>query len=108
MNDTSHRLPEDAFKKLIVLAAIKRGSSFWEYAVEAVTEDQGVVQLRYKTAKKPSDTATFACPLIVSIPRDEYRAIEFIENKKPVTTLERPADDEAPAPPTDQPPPMVH
>ncbi len=33
MRDTSHRLPKEAFKSLLVVAAIKRGAAFWEYKV---------------------------------------------------------------------------
>ena len=69
MGDKSHRLPKDAFKSNIVLAAIKRGKAYWEFKVEAVTEANGVVELRYTTTEKKSDSATFACPLIVSIPK---------------------------------------
>ena len=88
MRDTSHRLPKDAFKSLMVVTAIKRGNAFVEYKVESVTEEKGVVELRYTTTEKKSDTATFACPLIVSIPKGEYKAIQFVESKKPVKKLE--------------------
>src|SRR5512135_2185972 len=76
MGDKSHRLPKDAFKTLMVVAAIKRGKAVVEYKVESVavvaykvegvTDAKGVVELRYTTTSKKSDTATFACPLIVS------------------------------------------
>jgi hypothetical protein len=39
-----------------------------------------VVELRYKAMSKVNDTATFACPLIVSIPKGGYKAIQFVEN----------------------------
>jgi hypothetical protein len=88
MGDKSHRLPKDAFKSKIVLAAIKRGKAFWEFKVEAVTEAAGVVELRYTTTEKKSDSTTFACPLIVSIPKREYKTIRFVENGRVVKKIE--------------------
>jgi len=88
MGDTSHRLAKDAFKASIVVAAIKRGGAVVEYKVESVTETKGVVELKYTTTSQKSDTATFACPLIVSIPKGQYTAIQFVENGKPVKKVE--------------------
>jgi len=88
MRDTSHRLPKDAFKSLMVVAAIKRGSAVVEYKVDGVTVKDGVVELRYTTTSKKSDTATFACPLIVSIPKGEYKAVQFVEGGKAVKQIE--------------------
>ena len=88
MGDTSHRLAKDAFKASIVVAAIKRGGAVVEYKVESVTETKGVVELKYTTTSQKSDTATFACPLIVSIPKGQYTAIQFVENGMPVKKVE--------------------
>jgi hypothetical protein len=87
MNDKSHRLPEDAFKSLIVLAAITRGHAVVEYKVDEVVVKEGVVDLRYTTTPKKSDTATFASPLIVSIPKGKYSAVRFIEDGKVVKEI---------------------
>ena len=87
MQDKSHRLPEDAFKSNLVLAVIKRGNAFWEYKVQSVVVEKGVVQLRYTVASKATPETTFACPLIVSIPRGEYQAVVFIEDGKQVKSL---------------------
>jgi hypothetical protein len=90
MNDKSRRLPKDIFKSNIVVAAINRGSSIWRYQVEGVTVEGGVVQFRYtsKTRKSTAITLTFAYPLIVSIRKDAYKAVEFVENKKLVKRIE--------------------
>jgi hypothetical protein len=88
MGDTSHRLPSDAFTSNIVLAVIKRGREVWEIKVESTTENDGVVSLRYSTASKKSDSATFASPLIVSIPKGKHTAVQFIENDKPVKKVD--------------------
>ena len=88
MRDTRHRLPKDAFKALLVIAPIKRGNALVQYKVEGVTMKDGVVELNYTTSSKKGDTATFACPLIVSIPRGKYKAVRFVENGKEVKRLE--------------------
>jgi len=88
MGDKSHRLSKDAFKSNIVLAAIKRGKAFWEFKIEAVAEAAGVVELRYTTTEKKSDSATFACPLIVSIPKGRYVGVRFVENGKMMKKIE--------------------
>jgi len=87
MGDKSHRLAPDAFKSQLVLATIKRGMAFCTYQVTTVTETDGVVQLRYKTTARKSESASFSCPLIISIPQGKYRAIEFHENNKLVKRL---------------------
>jgi hypothetical protein len=92
MNDKAHRLPKDAFKTLMVIATIKRGNAFWEYKVEGVTEDQGVVRLRYKATSKKTPATTYSCPLIVSVPKDKYKAVEFIEGEETVKMVELDVD----------------
>ena len=88
MGDKSHRLPKDAFKSLMVLAAIKRGQAYWEFKVEGITVNEAVVELRYTATSKKSDSAIFACPLIVSIPKGKYTAVAFVENGKVVKKME--------------------
>lgn len=81
MRDKSHRLPKDAFTNNLVVAAIYRGNALREFQVEQVSENSdGIVLLRYTTLEKLSDTATFACPLIVSIPKKKYRSVQFLNN----------------------------
>ena len=87
MHDKSHRLPPNAFESLLVIGAIHRGFAVWDYKVEGVTVTAGVVELRYTTTVTPSATATFACPLIVSIPKGAYQSVRFVENGKLVRQL---------------------
>jgi hypothetical protein len=91
MNDKSHRLPKDAFKANIVLAIIKRGKAIWEFKVDSVTEVNHVAELRYRASAKNSDSATFASPLIASIPVGPYQSVRFVENGKLVATVQVPA-----------------
>jgi len=88
MNDKSHRLPKDAFNTLMVIAVIKRGHAFWRYKLEPVIVEDGVVQLRYRAMSKKTPARTFSCPLIVSVPKGKYKAVEFIENDEKVKTVE--------------------
>ena len=87
IGDKSPRLAPDAFETRLILAAIRRGKAFCTYQISSVTEKEGVVHLRYQTRSKKSDSATFACPLILSIPKGKYQAVEFHENDKLVKRL---------------------
>jgi hypothetical protein len=90
MWDNSRHLPKDAFKSNMFVVAIKRGSTVWQYKVEDATVDGGVMQVRYtsKVKRCASATLTVACLLIVSIPKGDYKAVEFIENNKSVKKVE--------------------
>jgi hypothetical protein len=87
MRDKSHRLPKDAFKSSVVVAVIKRGHAFWEYKVEGVTVEQDAIRLRYAVTSKAAPETTFACPLILSVPKGAYKAVTFVEDGKLVKTL---------------------
>jgi len=88
MHDKSHRLAKGAFESSIVVAAIKRGNALWDFKVDSVVVADGVVQLKYTAKSQPNQTASFAVPLIVSIPKGDYKAVEFIENGKSAKRLE--------------------
>ena len=85
MGDNTHRLPANAFDKKMVVAAIHRGKAVWTYKVESVTEAASVLTIRYTETTKPSDSAELACPLIVSVPRGDYRHVEFVVVNKGFT-----------------------
>jgi hypothetical protein len=88
MGDKSHRLPANAFESNMVLAVVKRGHAVWEFKVEGVVVIDNLITLRYSTTSKKSDSAEFASPLIVSIPKGKYAAVEFIENNKLVKKID--------------------
>jgi hypothetical protein len=87
MNDRSHRLAEGAFASNVVLATIKRANAICEFKVEHVSLLDGVVKICYRATSKKSETASFACPLIVSIPKGAYREVEFVEIGQAVKRL---------------------
>ncbi|MEI7836442.1 MAG: hypothetical protein WCK05_08515 [Planctomycetota bacterium] len=88
MGDKSHRLPPDAFDKSVVVAAIHRGKAVWEYKVENVMMDGKTLIVKYSTATKPSETAEFACPLIVSVQKEDWTAVQFVEDGKTAKRVE--------------------
>jgi len=87
MRDKSQRLAADAFPEKIVVAAIHRGKAMVTYQVEHLVTDGKTLSLHYTTKSAPSDTAEFSCPLIVSLPKGDYQAVQFIEDGKEIKKL---------------------
>lgn len=88
MKDKSHRLPKNAFQTKLIVAAIHRDRAVWTYDVKTVELEASTLVVRYATTKKSSDTAEFASPLIISVSKGDYAAVEFVENGKSVKTLD--------------------
>ncbi len=87
MRDKSQRLPPGIFKSHKILAVIHRGNAMCEYGMEEATLKDGTVELHYRVTFKKSDTATYACPLIVSIAKGDYKSVRFVENGKVEKTI---------------------
>jgi len=85
--DKSNRLNEQWFDSKIVISTIKRGFFICEYEVSSITNNNGEILLRYNTKEKKSSTAEFSCPLIISIPKNNYKSVNFIENGKLIKKL---------------------
>lgn len=90
MNDTSHRLPPDAFKTKMVVSAIHRGKATWDYTVDSLSADGTTLVVKYTAKSTPHDSAEFACPLIISLDRSDYTAVRFEENGKTIKTIALP------------------
>lgn len=75
-------VPKDAFDKKMVVAVIKRGKAVTEYKVEKVTADDGTLYVQYTAKTGTPGSATFASPLIVSVDKDKYKSVVFLENGK--------------------------
>lgn len=88
MGDKSHRLPADAFEKGMVVAAIHRGGTLWKYKVESVRAEGKTLVVRYSTTTSGGGTAQFTCPMIVSVPKGDFTAVEFVEDGKTVKKVE--------------------
>ena len=80
-------VPKDAFDKKMVVAVIKRGNAISEYKTEKVTTDEATLFVQFTAKMGPPGTATFASPLIVSVNREKYEAVVFIENGKKIETV---------------------
>ena len=88
MRDKSHRLLPGIFKSHTILAVIHRGNAMCEYGMEEATVKDGTAELHYSvTFNNKSDTATYACPLIVSITKGDYKSVRFVENGKVEKTI---------------------
>jgi hypothetical protein len=88
MRDKSHRLPASAFDKRLVVTAIRRGKAMVKYNVESLIMDDDSLMLRYSAQSTPSVSASFSCPLIVSLERCGFSKIRFVENGRTVKVLD--------------------
>lgn len=82
LGDKSHRLEEDELKSKTVIAAIRRGKSLCDFKINSVINKDGVLEVKYAAKMQKESTASFACPLIISVPKGNYKEIHFIENGK--------------------------
>jgi len=84
---TPDPVPKDAFDTQFFAAVIKRSDVLWDYKVEKVTADDGTLYVRYTAKMGEAGTATFHSPLIVSVDKDKYTSVVFIENGKKAETV---------------------
>lgn len=87
MNDQSHRVPQLIFHTAVLLVVVKRAPAICTYHVDRVVAQNAVLRMYYTTEMGKPGTATFASPLIVSVPKGNYEGIEFVEDGKVVATL---------------------
>jgi hypothetical protein len=83
---------DGTFEKKVVIATIQRGNKMVTYKVDKVTAADGTLYVAYTTTTKDGGTATYASPLIVSVDKDKYKTVVFIENGKKVETAEFPKE----------------
>jgi len=77
MGDKSHRLPPAAFGKKFVVTVIHRGKSMVTYQVESVVANGQTLVVRYTTKSVRSDSAEFACPLILALDNGDFKAVKL-------------------------------
>jgi len=87
MFDRSYRLPANIFRSNMVIAAIHRGHADVTYHNVHITRDGTILRVSYNTKEERSPLTEYACPLILSIPRDNYSAVSFIENDRTVKSV---------------------
>src|SRR5262245_38781093 len=87
MFDRSRRLPANAFRTSIVVAAIHRGHANVTYHNVQATREGTMLRISYTTKEEQTPLTEYACPLILSVPRDNYSVVSFVENDKPVKSV---------------------
>lgn len=90
MRDRAHRLEPGAFKTRMVAAAVHRGSAMWQYNVTRAIADGNTLYLHYTAKEGKPGSASFACPLIVSVGKARFASVVFVENDRPVATAKLP------------------
>lgn len=80
---------KETFDKKMVIAVIKRGIAPIDYKVNKVTAEGDKLLVEYTTkAEVAQPTATFASPLVISVAKNDYKSVVYIENGKKVETVE--------------------
>lgn len=82
LGDKSHRLEKNELKSKTIISTIRRGKSLCDFEVNSVIKRGGILEVRYEAKMQKESTASFACPLIISVPKEQYKEIHFIENGK--------------------------
>jgi hypothetical protein len=88
MGDKSHRLPANIFDKNMVVAAIHRGKAFVAYDVESIGVTGKTLVVRYRAKSEPNPSAEFSCPLILSVAKGDYDAVQFVENGREIRVVQ--------------------
>ena len=81
------KTPPPDFTKQLLVAAIHQGNFYTEYKVQSVTNEHSVMVIRYTTKTRPTPSTSYACPMILALPREGFTAVNFIENEKSLATL---------------------
>lgn len=85
-NDKAVRLPANAFDKGVVAAVVTRADAPTEYSDVTATLKGTTLTVAYKSKTGPAGTAKFASPLILSLPKDKFKDVVFVNNGKEVGT----------------------
>ena len=82
LRDKSHRLEEDELKSKTVIAAIRRGKSLCDFKINSVINKDGVLEMHYAAKMQKESTASFACPLIISVPKENSKKSILLKMEK--------------------------
>ncbi len=77
------------FEKNVVVAVVIRGMAISTYTEVSTKVAGEKLVVAYKCETGKPGTATFASPLIVSVPKGEWKTVSFIENGKEVGTAKQ-------------------
>jgi hypothetical protein len=74
-------VPAEAFKESLVLVVIKRGPQAVTYSDTKASVKDDTLTLEFKSsAPGGASTATFASPLVVTVPKGKIKNVVFVEN----------------------------
>ncbi len=73
---------KDMFEKDVVAAIIRRGNAITTYTEVSTKADGETLTVTFKSETGKASTATFASPLIVSVPKGKITKVVFVENGK--------------------------
>jgi hypothetical protein len=74
----------DTFDKQVVVAVVVRAKAITTYTEVSTKVDGDKLVVTYKCATGKDTSAAFASPLILSVPKGEWKTVTFIENGKDV------------------------
>jgi hypothetical protein len=82
-------LPEDAFDKKMVVAAVFQGNNIFTYKVVKVTADGETLYVQFQWTSRLGDnpTQSYVSPLLLSVDRGEFSSVVFLagtQKKAPV------------------------
>jgi len=87
-NNKPNPVKMDAFEKSIVVATITRASAVTTYSDVSTKVADGTLIVTYTATIGPPGTATFASPLILSVPKDGIKRVVFATNGKESAPIE--------------------
>lgn len=76
------KMPPPDFARQAVALVVHQGKFYTEYKVQSVTNENNVMVIRYSTKVNQTPTTTYACPMILTLPREGLTAVNFIEDGK--------------------------
>ena len=77
---------KDDFDTEVVAAVIKRGKAITTYTEVSTKTDGETLTVSCKSVEGNAGTATFASPLIVSVPKGKVKTVVFVENGNEIGT----------------------
>jgi hypothetical protein len=81
------KMPPPDFTKQAVALVVHQGKFYTAYKVQSVTNENSVMVIRYTTTVKQTPATTYACPMILTIPRAGLTSVDFVENGQPAISV---------------------
>jgi len=79
--------PPPDFTKDVDALAVHQGNHTTKFKVQTVESTNSIWTIRYTINVTPTPNTTYACPMILTLPRAGINAVTFVENGKTVATV---------------------